>query len=113
MENNDDALLRVSRAAFAPESDCVQALIAQLDDLQPLMGKVESRARLYIESVRMRDVQGGIEAFQREYSLDSYEGIMMMCLAEALLRIPDKETANGLIHDKLASGDWEYGQLRS
>src|SRR5690606_34845306 len=50
---------------------------------------------------------GGIDAFLREYHLGSREGVILMCLAEALLRIPDAETADRLIADKIPSGDWE------
>ena len=46
--------------------------------------------------------QGGIDAFLHEYELSSREGVVLMCLAEALLRIPDAETADQLIRDKLA-----------
>ncbi len=50
--------------------------------------------------------QGGLDAFLHEYELSSREGVVLMCLAEALLRIPDAETANLLIKDKLADADW-------
>jgi RHH-type proline utilization regulon transcriptional repressor/proline dehydrogenase/delta 1-pyrroline-5-carboxylate dehydrogenase len=48
-----------------------------------------------------------MEAFMREYDLSSEEGVILMCLAEALLRIPDNDTAEALISDKLAEADWE------
>ena len=50
--------------------------------------------------------QLGVEAFLHEYSLSTREGIMLMCLAEALLRIPDAQTRDRLIRDKLGLGDW-------
>lgn len=49
----------------------------------------------------------GIDAFMREYGLSSEEGVILMCLAESLLRIPDAETADQLIAEKLAGGQWE------
>ncbi|MFN0217774.1 MAG: bifunctional proline dehydrogenase/L-glutamate gamma-semialdehyde dehydrogenase PutA [Hyphomicrobium sp.] len=49
----------------------------------------------------------GIDAFMHEYGLATDEGVILMCLAEALLRIPDAETANAFVADKLASGSWE------
>ena len=55
---------------------------------------------------RARDA-GAMEAFMREYDLSSEEGVVLMCLAEALLRIPDNETAEQLISDKLAEANWE------
>ena len=48
-----------------------------------------------------------MEAFMRHYDLSSEEGVMMMCLAEALLRVPDNETENLLIKDKLTSANWQ------
>ena len=50
--------------------------------------------------------QGAIEAFMRQYDLGSEEGVLLMCVAEALLRIPDQETADKLIRDKLGDADW-------
>ncbi|WP_203594489.1 bifunctional proline dehydrogenase/L-glutamate gamma-semialdehyde dehydrogenase PutA [Wenzhouxiangella limi] len=61
---------------------------------------------------RSRDA-GAMEAFMREYDLSSEEGVVLMCLAEALLRIPDSETAEKLIADKLAEADWESHLGRS
>ena len=73
-------------------------------------------ARALVSDVRAnRSAQGGIDAFMQEYALSSEEGIVLMCLAEALLRIPDDETADRLIADKLADRDWErhMGQSES
>jgi RHH-type proline utilization regulon transcriptional repressor/proline dehydrogenase/delta 1-pyrroline-5-carboxylate dehydrogenase len=53
-----------------------------------------------------RDKHGGIDAFMHEYGLTSEEGIILMCLAEALLRIPDKDTADALIAEKIGEGHW-------
>ncbi len=49
---------------------------------------------------------GGVDAFMQEYSLSGPEGVALMCLAEALLRIPDSETQDRLIKDKVGSADW-------
>lgn len=54
-----------------------------------------------------------IDALLQEYSLDTEEGILLMCLAEALMRIPDKHTADALIHDKLSDADWKKHVGRS
>ncbi|NBX03515.1 MAG: L-glutamate gamma-semialdehyde dehydrogenase [Alphaproteobacteria bacterium] len=106
-EISDEALLHVSRAAFMDEEQAVRELLSQLSVVDGLSGAVYARAKKYVEGVRARQHFSGIEAFQQEYNLGSQEGIMMMCLAEALLRIPDKATADQLIHDKLSSGDWD------
>ena len=65
------------------------------------------RARQMVLNIR-RDQKGkgGVDALLEEYSLSSEEGIVLMCLAEALLRVPDKETQDELIRDKLSQGDW-------
>ena len=54
-----------------------------------------------------RHKHGGVDAFMHEYGLTSEEGIILMCLAEALLRIPDKDTADALIAEKIGEGRWE------
>lgn len=69
---------------------------------------IVQRAVGLVESVRTAQGNGGpLDAFLREYSLGSREGVILMCLAEALLRIPDGETADRLIADKIPSGAWE------
>jgi RHH-type proline utilization regulon transcriptional repressor/proline dehydrogenase/delta 1-pyrroline-5-carboxylate dehydrogenase len=51
--------------------------------------------------------RGGVDALTQEYALSTEEGVALMCLAEALLRVPDSDTADRLIRDKIAAGDWE------
>src|SRR5690606_4460399 len=61
-----------------------------------------------VRSVRARaSDQGAVEAFMRQYDLGSEEGVLLMCVAEALLRIPDQGTADALIRDKLGDADWK------
>src|SRR5690606_6019111 len=61
-----------------------------------------------VRRVRARAAdQGMIEAFMRQYDLGSEEGVLLMCVAEALLRIPDEETTDKLIRDKLGEADWK------
>jgi RHH-type transcriptional regulator, proline utilization regulon repressor / proline dehydrogenase / delta 1-pyrroline-5-carboxylate dehydrogenase len=68
---------------------------------------IGARARDLVQRVRAQQAKrGGLDAFLRRYDLSSQEGVILMCLAEALLRIPDDETADKLIADKIASGDW-------
>ena len=65
-------------------------------------------ARRLVYSARANQGKhAGVDAFMREYGLSSEEGVILMCIAEALLRIPDTETADELIADKVAGGDWE------
>ncbi|MCP4272606.1 MAG: trifunctional transcriptional regulator/proline dehydrogenase/L-glutamate gamma-semialdehyde dehydrogenase, partial [Gammaproteobacteria bacterium] len=65
------------------------------------------RARQIVVNIRKdQHGQGGIDALLNEFSLSSEEGVVLMCLAEALLRVPDAETQESLIRDKLSKGDW-------
>jgi len=97
-----DALYR------ADEGEVVRSLLRQ-SRLKPAQSKmVTSRARRLVKSVRSaRLSRGGIDAFLQEYELSSDEGVVLMCLAEALLRIPDADTADRLIRDKIGGADWK------
>jgi len=83
-------LLQQARLPAADQA-AAQALAADL------VARVRARAR----------DQGAIEAFMRQYDLGSEEGVLLMCVAEALLRIPDQDTADKLIRDKLGDADWK------
>ncbi len=63
-------------------------------------------ARNLVTKLRAKTRASGVEGLIHEYSLSSHEGVALMCLAEALLRIPDAATRDALIRDKLAPGDW-------
>src|SRR3546814_18736704 len=63
-------------------------------------------ARSLIEQLRTKKARGGVQALVQEYSLSSQEGVALMCLAEALLRIPDAAMRDALIREKIAAGDW-------
>ena len=62
--------------------------------------------RRLVEALRAKTPSGGVEGLIHEYALSSQEGVALMCLAEALLRIPDDETRDALIRDKIGGGDW-------
>ena len=79
-----------------------------------MLDRIAARARdLVARGAGPRLGQGGLDAFLQEYALSSREGVVLMCLAEALLRIPDAETADRLIRDKLAEADWAQPSRRS
>jgi RHH-type proline utilization regulon transcriptional repressor/proline dehydrogenase/delta 1-pyrroline-5-carboxylate dehydrogenase len=70
-------------------------------------GRIDARAARLVEAIRARiGGLGGVEDFLHAYALSTREGLALMVLAEALLRVPDAQTANRLIEDKLAAGDW-------
>lgn len=98
----------ITQAYYMDENEAVDRLIdyARLDAKSAERAK--STARTLVEAVREQgSSRSGIEAFMYHYDLSCEEGILLMCLAEALLRIPDKETENLLIEDKLTSANWE------
>ena len=65
------------------------------------------RARQMVLKIRQdQEGNGAIDALLNEYSLSSEEGVVLMCLAEALLRVPDKHTQDALIRDKISQGQW-------
>jgi RHH-type proline utilization regulon transcriptional repressor/proline dehydrogenase/delta 1-pyrroline-5-carboxylate dehydrogenase len=76
--------------------------------------RIDARATGLIEAIRTRRVGlGGIEELLREYSLSTKEGLALMVLAEALLRVPDAATADRLIEDKLGQGDFAHHESKS
>jgi len=92
----------------ADEATVVEQLVEQARLDPDMAARVSDRAALLIAEVRKRkSEQGVMEAFMQEYDLSSEEGVVLMCLAEALLRIPDADTAEKLIADKLGDADWE------
>ncbi|HZO46456.1 MAG TPA: bifunctional proline dehydrogenase/L-glutamate gamma-semialdehyde dehydrogenase PutA [Xanthobacteraceae bacterium] len=75
---------------------------------------IDARATTLIEGIRGRaGGLGGIEDFLHAYSLSTKEGLALMVLAEALLRVPDDATTDRLIEDKLATGEWDTAELKS
>lgn len=76
--------------------------------------RIDARATALVEAIRTRRVGlGGIEELLREYSLSTKEGLALMVLAEALLRVPDAATADRLIEDKLGQGDFAHHESKS
>lgn len=98
----------ITAAYRRDERECVQALLAQAAMSPEQIAAVQQLARRLVTEVRReRTRASGVDALMHEFSLDSSEGIALMCLAEALLRIPDRETADKLIRDKISRGDWK------
>ena len=98
----------IAARLFADETATVRALAAEAALSADDQKRVAELARQLVAAVRAgRTKQGGIDAFMQEYSLSSEEGVVLMCLAEALLRIPDADTADKLIADKVGGKDWE------
>lgn len=96
----------VVAACRHPEPDCVARLIDGARLPADAVGRAAGLARQLVETLRRRLPRGGVEGLIHEYALSSQEGVALMCLAEALLRIPDAATRDALIRDKIAGGDW-------
>ncbi|MEN2786621.1 trifunctional transcriptional regulator/proline dehydrogenase/L-glutamate gamma-semialdehyde dehydrogenase [Sphingomonas qilianensis] len=96
----------ITAAARVPETECVPKLVTAASISPELRAQAANTARHLIELLRAAPQRGGVQALVQEYALSSQEGVALMCLAEALLRIPDTATRDALIRDKIAGGDW-------
>ena len=116
LSERDDLRAAIDAHYRADETECVNALLGQLELPADSRDRIQAYARKLVEEVRSETRhQGGIDAFLHEYGLATHEGVLLMCIAEALLRIPDSETRERLIRDKLGSADWKQhlGHSRS
>jgi RHH-type proline utilization regulon transcriptional repressor/proline dehydrogenase/delta 1-pyrroline-5-carboxylate dehydrogenase len=96
-----------SNYLYADETRCVDALLKSLPWDEGRAGAVNARATDLVKRIRARKAPAGqLETFLQQYSLTTKEGLALMSLAEALLRIPDRKTANAIIRDKMAAADW-------
>jgi RHH-type proline utilization regulon transcriptional repressor/proline dehydrogenase/delta 1-pyrroline-5-carboxylate dehydrogenase len=93
--------------AFQAEADAVAELLNAARPFAALRLNIASRARAIVERLRREVLGFSVEAFLQEYGLSTKEGIAVMCLAEALLRIPDTATADRLIESTFSGAEWE------
>jgi RHH-type proline utilization regulon transcriptional repressor/proline dehydrogenase/delta 1-pyrroline-5-carboxylate dehydrogenase len=103
------------RAPYAPPDEGIaSALLASADRPREAETRIDARTRRLVGAIRARaGGLGGVEDFLHAYALSTKEGLALMVLAEALLRVPDAETADLLIEDKLQAGDWVHHGSRS
>ena len=98
----------ISAAWSEPEDRVLAARLAEATPTPEAAAAIEQQAIALVEHVRARtQEQSAVESFMRQYDLSSEEGVLLMCVAEALLRIPDSATADRLIQDKLGDANWE------
>jgi len=89
------------------ESVCVTEMLGHLSWDSARRNRAHEQAVAFVEQVRGKVRPAGeLEGFLQHYSLDTDEGLALMCLAEALLRIPDVATKNALIKDKITAANW-------
>ncbi|TNE81884.1 MAG: bifunctional proline dehydrogenase/L-glutamate gamma-semialdehyde dehydrogenase, partial [Gammaproteobacteria bacterium] len=105
---------RIRQSTFMDERLCVARLLSDpLLDEQGQQASLQLAHDLVIACRRDRQRAGTLESFLQEFGLSNREGIAMMCLAEALLRVPDEATADRLIAEKIREGDWASHRGRS
>lgn len=99
---------------YANETLCVENLLRASQQESGLAQQIsDCAADLVQRSRQQRNKRGTLDAFLDEFGLSNREGVALMCLAEALLRIPDSATADALIAEKVHSGDWSAHQGHS
>ncbi|WP_394203371.1 bifunctional proline dehydrogenase/L-glutamate gamma-semialdehyde dehydrogenase PutA [Shewanella waksmanii] len=106
----DELFQAITDNYIVDEEQYLSELIKLVPSTDEEIDRVTARAHELVGKVRQYDKKGlmvGIDAFLQQYSLETQEGIILMCLAEALLRIPDSATADALIEDKLSGAKWD------
>lgn len=115
-QDPDTLLRRVSEHYIVDENAYVGEFVDFLQAGEDDFKRVAAKTAELVREVRDMDTAvDSIDELLQQYSLDTHEGLMLMCLAEAMLRIPDKATADALIEDKLGPADWKshLGQSES
>ncbi|MBE0474205.1 trifunctional transcriptional regulator/proline dehydrogenase/L-glutamate gamma-semialdehyde dehydrogenase [Rhodoferax sp.] len=102
-----DMRAAITAAWHRPEPECLPLLVQLAHVSDPAQrSAIEVVAARLVNGLRATTDSGGVEALVQEFSLSSQEGVALMCMAEALLRIPDNATRDALIRDKISHGDW-------
>ena len=92
----------------APEAEALHSLLALASFPEELAARVRQRAIALVRAARAAHRPGAdVSDFLKEYGLGEPEGVALLCLAEALLRIPDAATADALIDDRVGGADWQ------
>src|SRR3990167_1838494 len=104
-QNNYRALM--TEVYRQDENTCLEGLIAYASLPPQALNHIQVLATDLVKKIRAdRLKRGGLDAFLIQYELSTQEGIALMCLAEALLRIPDNATRDKLIKDKITTANW-------
>ena len=107
------ARARDPRLHRAPEPEVLAPLLRDAALDADSRRRVETRARAMLAELRDAQSRGWVNQFLQEYRLNTQEGVALLSLAEAFLRVPDPETADSLIADKLGEGDWRAHKGKS
>ncbi|MCT2398939.1 trifunctional transcriptional regulator/proline dehydrogenase/L-glutamate gamma-semialdehyde dehydrogenase [Novosphingobium mangrovi (ex Huang et al. 2023)] len=96
----------IADARRCDEAQCLARLLEAASLPDDMREAIRGTTAKLVMALRAERKGSGVEALVQEYALSSEEGVALMCLAEALLRIPDAATRDALIRDKIAGGDW-------
>ncbi len=105
-DHSTDLRHQIDLSMYQDEKATVAALVASTNLSDADRARISHRAADLVTQIRTSADPGLMEVFLAEYGLSTDEGIALMCLAEALLRVPDAETMDELIEDKIAPSDW-------
>lgn len=97
---------QIDTFTYADQSALLDAMVAQAALSPEDRAAISAAAAGLVRNIRASTAPGMMEVFLAEYGLSTDEGIALMCLAEALLRVPDADTIDALIEDKIAPSDW-------
>src|SRR4029078_7160822 len=102
-------------APYAPDDRAMATHLLQAARMDPAQeARIDRTATRLVEAIRANDDRlGGVEDMLREFALSTREGLALMVLAEALLRVPDARTADQFIEDKLGQGDFVHHETKS
>ncbi|WP_120501647.1 bifunctional proline dehydrogenase/L-glutamate gamma-semialdehyde dehydrogenase PutA [Roseovarius sp. EL26] len=101
-----DLLNTIEQTTYADEAETIAQLTQQANLSAEDRARICGRAASLVRDIRNQSNPGMMEVFLAEYGLSTDEGIALMCLAEALLRVPDSDTIDALIEDKIVPSDW-------
>jgi RHH-type proline utilization regulon transcriptional repressor/proline dehydrogenase/delta 1-pyrroline-5-carboxylate dehydrogenase len=112
---SDPSFFPPFRAPYAPDDGAIAARLLETADLSAEQdARIDRTATRLIAAIRANDDRlGGVEDMLREFALSTKEGLALMVLAEALLRVPDARTADQFIEDKLGQGDFVHHETKS
>jgi len=103
----DDARSILRRNTLQDETDLVREMLANYPLTDEQIGRITAEGTRLVRDCRNRgDDKSILDAFLAQFGLSNSEGVALMCLAEALLRVPDADTADDLIAEKVLAGDW-------
>ena len=98
--------LHIDSGTYADQTEALERLIAEAALGPSDRDRIVANGADLVRAIRSETAPGMMEVFLAEYGLSTDEGVALMCLAEALLRVPDEDTIDALIEDKIAPSDW-------